>query len=98
MENFFNAARSALVLLAFFASWTQAAPIVMDEIAAIVDDDIIARSEIENRLATIKAQAAIQRPCRQMMRLENKLSNVSSSRSFSFRWRGGQVSELVTPN
>ena len=46
MENFFNAARSALFLLAFFASWTQAAPIVMDEIAAIVDDDIIARSEI----------------------------------------------------
>ena len=58
MENFFTAARSALVLLAFFASWTHAAPIVMDEIAAIVDDDIIARSEIETRLATIKAQAA----------------------------------------
>ncbi len=58
MENFITAVRSALVLLAFFASWTHAAPIVMDEIAAIVDDDIIARSEIENRLATIKAQAA----------------------------------------
>ena len=58
MEKFINAVRSALVLLAFSASWTHAAPIVMDEIAAIVDDDIIARSEIENRLATIKAQAA----------------------------------------
>ena len=38
MENFFNTVRSALVLFAFFASWTHAAPIVMDEIAAIVDD------------------------------------------------------------
>ena len=58
MVNFLNAVRNALVLFALFASWTHAAPIVMDEIAAIVDDDIIARSEIENRLATIKAQAA----------------------------------------
>ena len=59
MEKFINAVRSALVLLAFSASWTHAAPIVMDEIAAIVDDDIIARSEIENRLATIKALSLI---------------------------------------
>ena len=45
------------LIIALSCASLSAAPIVMDEIAAIVDEDVVTRSEIDNRLKTIKAQA-----------------------------------------
>jgi len=45
------------LVIAFSCASSTAAPIVIDEIAAIVDEDVVTRSEIDNRLKTLKAQA-----------------------------------------
>lgn len=49
---------SAVVLLTLAASSGQAAMVLLDRIAVVVDEDVIMMSEIEDRMRTIKAQLA----------------------------------------
>lgn len=45
-----------LSALFFLASYTQAAPVVLNQVVAIVDDDVIMASELEERLQIVKNQ------------------------------------------
>ena len=56
--KFFLNKFSAVVLLTLAASSSQAAMVLLDRIAVVVDEDVIMMSEIEDRMRTIKAQLA----------------------------------------
>ena len=51
---------SSLIILLTISLYGQAALVLLDRIAVIVDEDVIMQSEIEERLLTIKAQIAAQ--------------------------------------
>ena len=51
---------SLLIILLTISLYGQAALVLLDRIAVIVDEDVIMQSEIEERLLTIKAQIAAQ--------------------------------------
>ena len=50
----------SLIILLAFSLYGQAALVLLDRVAVIVDEDVIMQSEIDERLLTIKAQIAAQ--------------------------------------
>ena len=50
----------SLIILLIFSLYGQAALVLLDRVAVIVDEDVIMQSEIDERLLTIKAQIAAQ--------------------------------------
>ena len=50
----------SLIILVTFSLYGQAALVLLDRVAVIVDEDVIMQSEIDERLLTIKAQIAAQ--------------------------------------
>ena len=48
----------SIVIISLFSMQAFGLPVVLDEIAAIVDDDLITITEVKERVKTIRAQAA----------------------------------------